>query len=361
MKLQKVKLKTATQSRLRGLVTRLAVIALVLGSVMPLSGLAEAAQITARKVTLSSSAPSATGVTYTFNFTVPTATVIQSASFDICTAASGTCTTPTGFVNSSSTLASQPTNLGDASGWTVNTSTAGSLRLSKSGNVAAPTGAQTVVFGGITNPSTTNTTFYARMTTYSGAAWTGAIDTGTVASSVSTAIVVTATIDEALTFCTGTSITGQNCGTIAGSAVSLGALTTTSTGSGTSVMAASTNGSTGYAITINGTTLTSGANTVAALAAQTASAQGSNQFGVNLRANTTPSVGANVTGTGTGVATANYVTADQFRFVTGDSVASAAAATNANTFTVSYIANISGAQPAGTYTASFVYIATPTF
>lgn len=333
---------------------------MMLGLLVP-SQLAHAAQISTRKLTLSNSAGGASGVTYTFNFTLPTATVLQSAEFQICTTASGACTTPSGFVNSASTLSAQPTNLGDASGWTVSTATAGSLRLSKSGNAAAPTGSQTVVFGAITNPTATNTSFFARTTTYSAANWTGAVDAGTVAASTSTAIVVTASIDEALTFCTGTSITGTNCGTVTGSAVNLGSLTSTSTGTGTSVMAASTNANSGYAITINGTTLTSGANTITALASQTASVQGSNQFGVNLKANTTPSVGANSTGSGSGTATANYGTADQFRFVTSDPVASASAATNANAYTVSYIANIAGAQAAGTYTATFQYIATATF
>ncbi|MBP7807246.1 hypothetical protein KA047_01995, partial [Candidatus Saccharibacteria bacterium] len=44
-----------------------------------------AAQITSRKVTLSNSAGAGTGVTYTFNFTVPSATVLQSMQAQICT------------------------------------------------------------------------------------------------------------------------------------------------------------------------------------------------------------------------------------------------------------------------------------
>jgi len=328
---------------------------------------ASAAQITARKLTLSTSSPasSAATTTYTFNFTVPSATVIKSAEAVICTTASGACSTPTGFSNSSSTLASQPTNLGDASGWTVSTATAGKLRLSKTGNSAAPTGSQTVVFGNVQNPTTTNTTFFARINTYSDDSWTTGIDSGVVAASTATQIDLTGTMDESLTFCTGTSITGQNCGTVSGSSIDFGTFSSSSTSSGTSVMAASTNGISGYSITINGTTLTcgtcSGSPTIAALSSQTASSTGTAQFGTNLVDNATPNVGANVTGTGTATATANYGTADQFRFVTGDSVASAAAATNANTFTVSYIVNVPGSQAAGTYTATMTYICTATF
>lgn len=309
---------------------------------------ASAAQITARKLTLGSSAASA-ATTYTFNFTVPSSTVLQSMQAQICTAASGTCTTPAGFSNASSTLASQPTNLGDATGWTVNTSTAGSLRISKSGNTAAPTGAQTVVFGNVTNPSATNSTFYARITTYSDSAWSSAVDTGTVAASTAGQITVTASIDETLTF------------TLSTATVALGTLSTGSTASGTSTMSASTNGGSGYAITVNGTTLTSGANTIAALSSPTASSTNTSQFGINLVSNSTPSVGANVSGSGSGTAASGYSTTNQFKFVSGDTVASAAAATNSNTYTVSYIANIGGAQAAGSYTTTLTYIATATF
>ncbi len=328
---------------------------------------ASAAQITSRKLTLSSSSAAASNATtsYTFNFTVPSSTVLQSLSADICTTASGTCTTPTGFANSTSTLSSQPTNLGDASGWTVNTATAGSLRLAKSGNAAAPTGSQTVVFGNVQNPTTANQTFYARITTYSGATWTGAVDTGVVAASTASQITLTGTMDESLVFCAGTSITGQNCGTIAGSSVNFGNFSSTTTSSGTSVMAASTNGGSGYVITINGSTLTcsacSGSPTIAALATQTAASTGTAQFGLNLRANTTPSVGTDVSGSGTGTYAANYGTANQYRFVSGDSVATAAASTNANTFTASYVVNVPGSQAAGTYTATMNYICTSTF
>ena len=328
---------------------------------------ANAAQITARKLTLSSSSAAASNATttYTFNFTIPSATVIQSAEAVICTTASGACTTPTGFLNSSSTLASQPTNPGDAAGWTVNTSTAGSLRLSKSGNVAAPTGSQTVVFGNVQNPTTSNQTFFARINTYSGASWTGAVDSGIVAAATTSQITLTGTMDEALTFCTGTSITGSNCGTVAGSAVNFGTFSSSGTSSGTSVMAASTNGGSGYAITVNGATMTCascpGTPTIAALASQTASTTGSAQFGMNLRANTVPSAGADVSGTGTATVNSNHNTTNQFRYVTGDTVASAAAATNANTFTATYIVNVPGNQAAGTYSATMNYIATATF
>lgn len=312
------------------------------------TGTVFAAQMTSRKLTLGSSAASAS-TTYTFSFVLPSATVLQSFEAVICTTASGACTTPTGFSNASSTLPSQPTNLGDASGWTVNTATAGKLRLKKTGNVAAPTGTTTVTFGAVVNPSAVNSSFFARMTSYSDDAWTTAVDTGTVVSSTAGQITVTASVDETLTF------------TLAAATVALGTLTTSTTGTGTSTMSVSTNATTGYVTSVAGVTLTSGANTIAALATPTASSQGTSQFGINLKANTTPSVGAEVTGTGSGTAATGYNTADSFKFVTGDTVASASAATNSNTFTVSYIANIAAAQAAGAYSTILTYTTTATF
>lgn len=319
-----------------------------------------AAQITGRALEISDSDGGATSVTYTFTFTVPSSTVLQSFQAQICTTASGSCTTPTGFDASSADLASQPTNYGDASGWS-DASTTGALRMTKTGNSAAPSSSQTVAFNGITNPSSDNETFFARITTYSDDAYTTGVDSGVAASSTASAIDLTALVAETLTFCSGTSITGTNCGTISGSSVDLGTLTASTTGSGTSVMAASTNGQGGYSITVNGATLTSGANTITALATQTASSVGSEQFGINLKDNATPNVGTDESGSGSGTSTANYGTADSFRFVTGDSVASASGASDGNTFTVSYIANIGGATEAGTYTATMTYICTATF
>lgn len=307
-----------------------------------------AAQITARSVTIGSSVASAS-TTYTFNFTVPSATAIKSVAFQACTTASGTCTTPSGFSVTSSTVPSQPTGLGAASGWTVSTATAGSLRVVNASNSTAPSGSQAVFFGAVINPSATNSTFFFRMTTYSDATWTTPIDTGTVATSTAGQITVTASVDEALTF------------TLASATASLGTLTTSSTGSATSSLTASTNGSLGYSITVNGTTLTSGSNTITALSSPTASSVNNKQFGLNLVANATPSVGAAVSGSGTGTAASGYNTANSYKFVTGDTIASASGPTNSNTFTVSYIANIDGSTAAGTYSTLLTYIATANF
>jgi hypothetical protein len=324
--------------------------------------IANAAQITGRSVTMSNSLGAATGVTYTLSTAaLPTTTAVKSMQILMCTTATGSSCTPSGFSATSSTLASQPTGVGATTGWTVNAATAGSLRIVNASNATASSGAVSVTWNGVANPTANNTTFYGIITTYSDAAWTTPIDSGTVALSTSAQIQVALSVSETLTFCTGTSITGQNCGTIAGASVNLGSGSTSSTASGTSVMAASTNAGSGYNITVNGTTLTSGSNTIAALATQTASTVGTAQFGMNLVSNTTPAVGAAVSGAGTATASANYNTTNNYRFVTGDPVVSIGTPQNANTFTVSYIANISGVTPPGSYVSNLTYIATANY
>jgi hypothetical protein len=324
---------------------------------------ASAALITSRTLTLSTSsaAAGAATTTYTLTFTLPSATVLQSFDIEVCETASDTCTTPTGFDSTSSTI-DQPTNLGDPTGWTVDAATAGKLRLTNGSNVAAPSSSQTVVFNNVQNPTTANESFFGRMTSYSDDSYTTAIDSGVVAASTTEDISLTGTVDETLVFQTGTSGT---CGALTGASVDFGTFSSALTSTGTSLMCASTNGVTGYAITINGSTLTcltcASTPTIAALASQAASAVDTAQYGINLKNNATPVIGAEVIGGGSALATVNYATADQYRFVSGDSVSAVAEATDSNLFTVSYIVNIPGAQPAGIYTSTMTFIATATF
>ena len=326
------------------IVAFVAVLSLVIGSVPSPT---YASPITNRSVTIGSSVSGAT-TSYSFLFTVPSATVIKSASFTACTTASGACSTPTAFSGSGASLSSQPTNLGDASGWTGDFTAAGSLKVKKTGNATAPTGSQTVAFSSVVNPTLTNQTFYFRITTYSDDTWTTAIDTGTVATSTAGQITVNVPIDELLTF------------TLASSTSTLSSPTPSATGSGTSSMSISTNARSGYSITYNGVAPTDGVTALTGMA-YGASTINTKQFGLNLVSNTTPSVGTNVGGAGSGVAYGNYANTNNFKFLSGDKVASASAPSNTNTFTVSYIANMDGATSAGVYQTILNYVATANF
>jgi hypothetical protein len=319
---------------------------------------AAAAQITARSVTIGSSAPSAV-TTYKFTLTVPTTgTTVKSVSFVPCTTASGACTTPSGFSSTGATLSVQPTSagFGDTTGWTTTASTATELRLDKTANGTTPTSTPvSVTFSGVTNPSALNATFFIRMTTFALVSYATPIDTGTVASSTAGVITVNATVDETLTF------------TLAAATVTLSpsSITTAAASTGTSTLVASTNAASGYSISYsspNALQPTGGGSALPSYSSS-ASAPGTAGFGINLKANTTPAIGSNASG-GSGAATGAYNTADQFTFVGGNvptQIASSGVATNATTYTVSYVANIAALTAPGAYSTTFTYVATPNF
>lgn len=334
------------------LIIRTIVLAIVI-SALPVMNInsVNAASISGRSVALSNPVGDASGVTYTLSTAaLLSSTAVKSVEVKFCAAPSGSCVKPAGFANASSTLASQPTGLGAASGWTVSAVTDGSLRILNASNATTPSGAVSVVWNGVHNPTAVNATFYGIITTYSDSGWTTPVDSDGVALSTAGQITVTANVDETLTF------------TLAAATVGLGSLTSSTTGTGVSSMTASTNAATGYSIAYSGTTLTSGSNTIAAMASPAASTQNSKQFGINLMANTTPAIGSNKSGSGTGAPAAGYGTSNSFKFNTaGETIASAAAATNSNTFTTSYIANVDGVTPGGAYSTVITYVITANY
>jgi hypothetical protein len=264
-------------------------------------------------------------------------------------------------VNTGATLASQPTNAG--TGWSIDLSTnADSIGITNgTGQSVSGGGALTVAFNTVTNPIAIGT-FYARISTYNGSGYTTQVDTGSVAASTATQIQLTGIMPESLIFCVGTSITGTNCATIAGSTVDFGFFSPIATSSGLSVIGASTNAGSGYAITVNGATLTSGGHTIPEMSSAATSSVGVSQWGLNLKQNTTPAIGSEVTGPGVATASTGYNTVDNFKFATGNTVASSGGtASDSNAFTVSYIVNVNGAQSPGTYTSTLTYICTATF
>ncbi len=348
-------METNKQSRFARFITLV-----VMGLMLCVStGSVQAAGLSSRSDTMSTSQASVTA-THVFAFTTATTANIGSIGLTFCTTANGSCTMPLGLVTTSATLTGQT----GISGFTLNNATNGAPFILNNGapQVTLNT-AVTATLTGVTNPSAVNTTFFVRITTYTGTdGATGPVDTGNVAVSTAQPIQLTGVTPEILVFCVGITIT-SDCTTVSGNSIDFGDFDPLSTKSGTSVMQASTNAGGGYNVTVNGTTLQSGANSIGALAAQTASATGAPQFGLNLRANTTPAVGADPsTGSGAiGTYSAHYGTANQYRFVTGDAVATSAGPSNANTFTSSYIVNIPSLQAAGTYTSTMTYICTANF
>lgn len=139
-----------------------------------------------------------------------------------------------------------------------------------------------------------------------------------------------------------------------------------STTTGTfSVKSYLTNG--GYAVTNASDPPRSGPNTLANLISQTASSAGTEQFGINLVANTSPvSFGANATQGpdatfGFGAAASGYSTTNQYKYVKGDTIASSNRSSGYTNYTISYLYNISNSTKAGLYTFNHIMVATSTY
>lgn len=356
---------------------------------------ASADQITSRSLTLQrrgtvgGSTPGGV-VNHLFTFTLPSNTIVGSIRFEYCTtlpvSSSDDCSsTPTGLHTTSSTAGTQ---VGEQFSTTLEAATDGHPYLTRT-PASVTTNAVSYVLESVTNPTAVNKTFFVRITTWAESVpGTTLVDSGSVAASTATQLLLSGTMPESLVFCTGATITKTggvpDCNAATSPNINFNQLfSPTDTAIATSQMAASTNAGFGYSITVHGPTLTSGSNTISAMSTQGASFHGLSQFGLNLVANvntpniTTPvGVAIDLPSNGTNLraqAIGDYNDADLFKFVPdgvggeGEAVADSLSgsgpvySTDAQIFTVSYIVNVPGSQPAGDYTTTLTYICTPTF
>jgi hypothetical protein len=120
----------------------------------------------------------------------------------------------------------------------------------------------------------------------------------------------------------------------------------------------------GYVVQIVGNAPSNGSHTIAAMSTTAGSSPGTEQFGINLVANTSPtSFGANPDQGqfGFGVAATNYNTSNQFRYVSGETVASAPKSSGVTIFTISYLVNVGTLTPGGQYTSNQTIVVTGTY
>jgi hypothetical protein len=107
------------------------------------------------------------------------------------------------------------------------------------------------------------------------------------------------------------------------------------------------------------------------LTSQTASTTSTEQFGINVVANTLPaSLSGGVSKNpqqvpdatySFGTAATGYDTANQYKYVKGDTIATSPKSSGTTIYTISYIYNISAVTPAGLYLLSHVLVATSTY
>lgn len=230
----------------------------VIGGVVASTSLAAyAATLTSASLSLSDSRINQTSQ-YTFtgsNWT--TATAIGCVEVDLGTAADGT-GTPTSASTASSTLVSQ--SITGTGTWTVDNTQSGSqkLRATNGTPVVPQSGARTIVFGAVTNGSVANTSYFAKVTTYTSNTCATPVDTVTVQFVFTDGQAASVSVDSTLTFSVA-GITGDNVATVSGATISNALATTASTipfGTATTAsnriaaqnLSVATNAGTGYTV-----------------------------------------------------------------------------------------------------------------
>lgn len=157
---------------------------------------------------------------------------------------------------------------------------------------------------------------------------------------------------------------------VTGGTTDLGVLSTGSASTATATFSVKTYLAGGYVVqTVSDPPKNSLPNqpTLTALSTPTASSPGTEQFGINLVANTSPtSFGSNPIQVpdstfSFGAAATGYNTANLFKYVKGDTVAQSTKSSGETDYTISYLFNISNVTAAGQYTFNHVLVATSTF
>lgn len=155
--------------------------------------------------------------------------------------------------------------------------------------------------------------------------------------------------------------------------INLGVLSASSTATATGTFSVKTYLAGGYIVQLasNPPTSTSGGHMLHALTTPTASSAGTEQFGINLVANTTICGAPANFGTSPvqvpdssfsfGVATSGYNTCGLFKYNNGDTIASSTSSSGETDYTISYIENISNSTPAGQYNFAQILVATSTY
>jgi len=370
------KLSTATR-QLRYLATAwvLAVAALV-PTLTQGTANAAATQVTARSIQMSSSVISATSTNYLVTFT-QASMLTKGIVIDFCTSplVGTTCTLPSGLSITGSPAVTLQTCL--TATWSAASANSNrTLLLTKAAGDTCTTISFTITT--VTNPSGLGT-FYARIlsyandtgadspATYSDTAPGTTYNYGGVALSTANQLIVTAKVQESLTFCVYT--TGSDCSGASGTAVTLGdgngvlantATTYTSTGK----FGLATNAQSGVIVRFKGATLTSGSNTI------TAHGTGSGSCTADSVTTTVEQYGLRISAAGSGVTSdAGYACSagnhslDTTNIATtyGDTLATTAGAIDESQTTMEFAAKSATASEAGIYTSTLTFVATGTY
>ncbi len=341
-----------------------------------------AATLTSAKDVISDSRAGVASI-HTFTFTTPTATSIKTIDFQFCTAASGTCTAPTGMILTASPTLGTVTNIAgtgySATGTSATCTGTGNTACTATLTVTTPSAQSAVAVvvpfnSGITNPTSADTTTFVRITTKDGGA--SAIDSSTVAFATltSTSITMTASVDPTFSFSVaavssgGTVNTATTNITTTATTIPFGTLTSGSTKIGAIDTTVITNASGGFTITINALAdppLSDGSKNIDYFTGTNASPTSwSSPAGSSANVNT-GFLGYTTEDATLGTGTAARFTTSAPKWAGLDTTASEvvynAAGTTSLTTRIGWQAEVNALQPSGSYSGTVILVATPTY
>jgi len=313
-----------------------------------------------RSLLINNSEPGAT-TTYTITLQYNSLTAVGSLDMLFCYDPIPTdpCVAPAGLDVSNATLSAQT----GETGFSLTTLSASHLLLSRPPAVVGSE-TSTYTFTGVVNPSDTSQSFAIRLSDYASTDASGTlIDLGSVVSEATPGITVETQVPPILIFCLAQQVSSDCLDDSGGNYSDLGELLSTQPLTAQSQIAVSTNATNGYVVTVNGPTLFAGTHSIPALGIPTVSVPGTNQFGINLVANTAPLVGLNPDGSpdsGFQIGP-NYAIPNEYEYQDGTVVASAPHVSLGRRYTISYIVNSSDNLPAGVYTTTLTFICSGRF
>lgn len=341
---------------------KVAVAALIIGSVVSNIGVASAAVLTTASVTQSDPRASQTS-NYAFLTSNVTTSLTRCFKEVYATTSTGTAV-PTGFSSTAATVNTGSTNYLTTTGFALDATTNGTLKYTLAGGATPPSSsARTFQVDGITNGSTTGVTYFLQFSTYSDAACTIAIDSVTLAFVYTDGQSVSITVDPTLTFTVSAVASGGTVNsatsnvTTTSTSVPLGTPTISTNQIAAQDVAVSTNAGSGYTVYIRYTGApASGSNTLA-------SHSGTNAAPTVFSAAGTEAFGYTTNNFTLGTGTANRFSANKWAAFTtsNNEVAFSSAPVSAQTTRLGYQIGIAGITKAGNYTTTVIYTAIPVF
>jgi len=146
--------------------------------------------------------------------------------------------------------------------------------------------------------------------------------------------------------------------------VNFGAFSTANATTSTASFTISNYTSYGYTAQIVGKAPSNGNHTINPMDPTGASQTGTEQFGINLVANTSPmSIGANPDQGqfGFGTAAPNYANSNKYRYVNGETIVQSPKSSGVTTYTITYLINVNSLTPGGKYSCDQTIIVMGTY